>query len=103
MIVKSQSEIDNIKTSIYKAPAKYDFVMKNKSKICFLYIFASGSIVLIILSIILVCVPSVFSVLTSEGYWMLFPVCGLLLGYLFGILLFSRSISSLYSNKSLNK
>lgn len=98
------SELFNyIKTSIYKAPAKYDFVMKNKSKICFLYTFASGSIVAIILSTILVCVPSVFSVLTSEGYWMLFPVCCLLLGYFFGILLFSGSISSLYKNIDMEK
>lgn len=97
------SELFNyIKTSIYEAPEKYDFVMKNKSKICFSYTFALGSIVAIILSTILVCMPPVFSVLTS-GYWMLFPVCCLILGYFFGILLFSGSISSLYKNIDMEK
>lgn len=97
------SELFNyIKTSIYEAPEKYDFVMKNKSKICFSYTFALGSIVAIILSTILVCLPPVFSVLTS-GYWMLFPVCCLILGCFFGTLLFSGSINSLYKNIDMEK
>lgn len=84
-----------IKTSIYEAPEKYDFVIKNKNKICFSYTFALGCIVSIILSIVLICMPPVFSVLTG-GYWMLFPICCLMLGYFLGTLLFSGSMSSLY-------
>lgn len=91
-----------IKSSIYGAPEKYDFVMKNKSKICFLYTFALGSIVAIILSVILVCMPPVFSILTG-GYWMLFPVICLILGYFLGTLLFSGSISNLYKNIDMEK
>lgn len=91
-----------IKSSIYGAPEKYDFVMKNKSKICFLYTFALGSIVAIILSVILVCMPPVFSILTG-GYWMLFPVICLMLGYFLGTLLFSGSISNLYRNIDMEK
>ena len=91
-----------IKSSIYRAPEKYDFVMKNKSKICFLYTFALGSIVAIILSVILVCMPPVFSILTG-GYWMLFPVICLILGYFLGTLLFSGSISNLYKNIDMEK
>lgn len=86
-----------IKSSIYGAPEKYDFVMKNKSKICFFYTFALGSIVSIILSVILVCMPPVFSILTG-GYWILFPVICLILGYFLGTLLFSGTISNLYKN-----
>lgn len=91
-----------IKNSIYGAPEKYDFVMKNKSKICFLYTFALGSIVAIILSVILVCMPPVFSILTG-GYWMLFPVICLIFGYFLGTLLFSGSISNLYKNIDVEK
>lgn len=91
-----------IKSSIYGAPEKYDFVMKNKSKICFLYTFALGSIVAIILSVILVCMPPVFSILTG-GYWMLFPVICLIFGYFLGTLLFSGSISNLYKNIDMEK
>ena len=91
-----------IKSSIYEAPEKYDFVMKNKSKICLLYTFALGSIVAIILSVILVCMPPVFSILTG-GYWMLFPVICLILGYFLGTLLFSGSISNLYKNIDMEK
>lgn len=91
-----------IKTSIYEAPEKYDFVIKNKSKICFSYTFALGSIIAIIISTILACMPPVFSVLTN-GYWMLFPVCCLILGYFLGTLLFSGSISNLYKNIDMEK
>lgn len=91
-----------IKTSIYEAPEKYDFVIKNKNKICFSYTFALGSIIAIIISAILACMPPVFSVLTN-GYWMLFPVCCLILGYFLGTLLFSCSISNLYKNIDMEK
>ena len=97
------SELFNyIKSSIYEAPEKYDFVMKNKSKICFSYTFALGCIVSIILSIVLICIPPVFSFLT-DGYWMLFPVCCLILGYFLGNLLFSGSMNSLYKSIDMEK
>ncbi len=91
-----------IKTSIYETPEKYDFVMRNKDKICFSYSFALGSIVAIVLSIILMCIPSVFSILT-DGYWILFPICCLIMGYFLGTLLFSGYISSLYKNIDMKK
>lgn len=97
------SELFNyIKTSIYGAPEKYDFVIKNKSKICFSYTFALGSIVGIILSTILMCMPPVFSMLTS-GFWLLFPICCLILGYFLGNLFFSGTINSLYKNIDMEK
>lgn len=78
----------SIKESISKTPAKYDFVMRNKNKICFSYTFASGCLVAIILATILVCIPSVFSVIVSGGDWLLFPICCLILGYSLGLVLF---------------
>lgn len=94
---------DYIKESISKAPAKYDFVIKNKSKICFSYTFASGCLVAIILSTILVCIPPVFSAFMSGGYWMLFPICCLILGYSLGFVLFSGSINDLYKSIDMEK
>lgn len=94
---------DYIKESISKAPAKYDFVMRNKNKICFSYTFASGCFVAIILSTILICIPPVFSVFISGGYWMLFPICCLILGYSLGFVLFSGSINDLYKSIDMEK
>lgn len=92
-----------IKESISKTPVKYDFVMRNKNKICFSYTFASGCLVAIILSTILVCIPSVFSVIVSGGYWILFPICCLILGYSLGFVLFSGSINDLYKSIDMEK
>ena len=91
-----------IKSSIYKAPEKYDFVIQNKRKICFSYSIALGCIVGIILSTILMCLPPVFSMLTN-GYWIAFPICCLILSYFFGFLLFSNLINSLYKNIDMDK
>lgn len=91
-----------IKSSIYEAPEKYDFVIKNKSKICFSYSMALGSIVGIILSTILMCLPPVFKALTG-GYWIAFPICCLILNYFLGFLLFSNSINSLYKTIDMEK
>ena len=91
-----------IKTSIYEAPEKYDYVMKNKSKICFSYTSALGNIVGIVLSTILICLPPVFSIVTS-GYWILYPICCLILGYFMGTIIFSNTINSLYKNIDMEK
>lgn len=91
-----------IKTSIYEAPEKYDYVMKNKSKICFSYTSALGNIVGIILSTILICLPPVFSIVTS-GYWILFPICCLILGYFAGTIIFSNTMNNLYKNIDMEK
>lgn len=91
-----------IKTSIYEAPEKYDYVMKNKSKICFSYTSALGNIVGIVLSTILICLPPVFSIVTS-GYWILYPICCLILGYFMGTIIFSNTMNSLYKNIDMEK
>lgn len=91
-----------IKNSIYEAPEKYDYVMKNKSKICFSYTSALGNIVGIVLSTILICLPPVFSIVTS-GYWILYPICCLILGYFMGTIIFSNTMNSLYKNIDMEK
>ena len=91
-----------IKASIYEAPEKYDYVVKNKSKICFSYTSALGNIVGIVLSTILICLPSVFSIVTSR-YWILYPICCLILGYFMGTIIFSNTMNNLYKNIDMEK
>ena len=93
---------DYIKTAINKAPKKYDFVIKNKRKICFSYILELGNIIGIILSTILICLPPVFSMMIS-GCWILYPLFCLILGYLIGTIIFSNTMDNLYKNIDMEK
>lgn len=87
-----------IKEKILTAPKKYNKIIKNKFRIIMTIEFAVGFIPAIILSIFMLFSSSMRSIFTNG--MVLYPAATILLGFLFGQVLYSGKMAHLYENIS---
>ncbi len=85
-----------IKDKIYKAPVKYDRIIKNRKSIISKINFASGLIPSLIICTLLLLIPSVRQIFFS--FYVLYPITVLFLGFLVGGTVFGNKLDSLYSS-----
>ena len=85
-----------IKNRILNAPVKYDDVIKKKSNICATVDLAIGFIPAIIITILLLFVPSVRYVFSTS--YVLYPIVTIILAFFIGGLVGSSNLDILYKN-----
>lgn len=90
-----------IKQKINEAPVKYDYVMKNKSKIINKVAFAQGNILGIIISLLLLFIPAI-RMLLIEYFW-LYPLIVGGIAYFTGFLIFTSKLNELYKPIDMEK
>lgn len=84
-----------IKEKIYKAPVKYDRIIKNRKSIISKINFATGLIFSLIICTLLLFIPTVRQIFLS--FYVLYPIVVLFLGFVVGGTIFGGKIDSLYS------
>lgn len=87
---------DLIKSKILNAPQKYDDVIKKKSSITTIVGLAIGFIPALILSTLLIFVPTVRHIFAIS--YVLYPICSLILAFVIGGTIGSAKLDVLYKN-----
>lgn len=85
-----------IKNKISSAPVKYDDVIKSKSKITSIVDLAIGFIPALLISVILLFIPSIRYIFAAS--YVLYPICCLFMAFFIGGIISSSKIDNLYKS-----